>query len=200
MNYRRFLSASGAWLRRSMTVVAALALGGCVTPPKVRHEGDRVVFNPPELENIAKITRMLVSLGPATDPAEAALIAETAVRTGAECAERYGVNLSPDFHNMLVNRGLRPRGLCWQFTWDMAAALGPLKPKTFDYHWCVADWTEREEHNTIVVTARGGLYKEGITLDPWISSGVVTSNYVLRDKTHQWLERLPPVGAPPIVY
>ena len=200
MNHHRAPEKIRAWLDAALILLTALSLGGCVTPPKVRRDGDRVLYDQPERENIAKITAMLVTLGPNTDSAEAALIAETAVRTGAECAERYHVNLSPDFHNMLVNRGLRPRGLCWQWTWDMAAALGPLKPKTFDYHWCVADWTEREEHNTIVVTARGGLYREGITIDPWISSGFVTSNYVLKDKKHQWVERLPPAGAPSIVY
>ena len=176
-------------------VVSALVLVGCVVRPSVRYDGDRVVFNRPEQKNIEKITVTLIGLGPKTDPAEARLIAETAVRTGAELARKYGVTMIPEFHNMLINVGMKDRGLCWQWTWDMAAALAPLKPRTFEYHWCVSDWGLRFEHNTVVVTAVDQPYTEGVTLDPWVDSGRITCRKVAGDKLFKWEQRVPPAGS-----
>ena len=103
----------------------------------------------------------------------------------------------------MVNRGLRQRGLCWQWTWDMAAAVAPLHPKTFDFHWGISNAALFNEHNSIVVTARGQPFDTGITLDPWRSSGYVTAVRVTDDGTfkvppdrdYKWTERRPPAGA-----
>ncbi len=172
-----------------------LVLGGCALPPSLHYEGDRVVFNASQQKKIERITAKLVALGPKTDPVEARLIAETAVRTGAELAKKYGVTMIPEFHNMLINAGMKDRGLCWQWTWDMAAALAPLKPRSFEYHWCVSDWGLRYEHNTVVVTALEQPYYDGVTLDPWIDSGRITCEKVAGDKLFKWEQRVPPAGS-----
>lgn len=154
-----------------------------------------MVLDRSEQKTVDKITATLIALGPKTDPAEARLIAETSVRTGAELAKKYGVTVIPEFQNMLINAGVKDRGLCWQWTWDMAAALAPLKPKTFEFHWCVSDWGLRYEHNTVVATALDQPYTEGVTLDPWIDSGRITCKKTTGDKLFKWEQRVPPAGS-----
>ena len=171
-------------------------LSSCASRPALQRDAfGRTVLVPSELPNVTRVEDVLLTLVPSGDPAEAHRIAETAVLTGAECAERYGVMFGPAEHNWMVNRGLRERGLCWQWTWDMAAAVAPLHPKTFDFHWGISNDGKFNEHNSIVVTARGQPFETGITLDPWRSSGFVTALRVTADPEYKWTERRPPVGA-----
>lgn len=186
-------------VRRFLTILFALGLcllPSCVSRPGLQHDASgRAVLAPSELPNIARVEELLMTLVPSGDPAEAHRIAETAVLTGAVCAERYHVTLGPAEHNWLVNRGLRERGLCWQWTWDMAAAVAPLQPKTFDFHWGISNDRKFNEHNSIVVTARGQPFATGVTLDPWRSSGYVTAVPVTADREYKWSERRSPAGA-----
>lgn len=190
-------------LRRTLVLsLCTLGLAGfssCVMRPALQHDASgRAVLAPSELPNVTRVEDLLMTLVPSGDPAEAHRIAETAVLAGAVCAERYNVTLGPAEHNWLVNRGLRERGLCWQWTWDMAAAVGPLQPKTFDFHWGISNDQKFNEHNSIVVTARGQPFETGLTLDPWRSSGYVTAVRVTADREYKWSERRPPPGAPQI--
>jgi len=78
----------------------------------------------------------------------------------------------PLLHNVLVNVGLRERGLCWHWTEDLLARLGDLPLDAYDLHWATAHRGEMfREHNSVVVTAKGGAFESGIVLDPWRDSG-----------------------------
>ncbi len=183
---------------------ATLLATGCVATPRVARDATgQPVIAKSELPNVTRIQEALMTLVPTGDPAEAQRIAEVAVLTGAESAKKFGVIFGPAEHNWMVNRGLKPGGLCWQWTWDMAAAVAPLHPKTFDFHWGISNAGLFNEHNSIVVTARGQPFDTGITLDPWRSSGYVTAVRVVYDGTfkvphdrdYKWIERRPPAGA-----
>jgi hypothetical protein len=188
-----------------LTLICAATLStGCVATPKTaRDTTGQPVIAKSELPNVTRIQQALMTLTPTGDAAEAQRIAEVAVLTGAESAKKYGVIFGPAEHNWMVNRGLRERGLCWQWTWDMAAAVAPLHPKTFDFHWGISNAALFNEHNSIIVTARGQPFDTGITLDPWRSSGYVTAVRVTNDGTfkvpvdrdYKWVERRPPAGA-----
>ncbi len=176
--------------------LALLTLGACADRPAIRRDADgRVVLAPSEEPNITRVAEAIMKLVPEGDPAEARRIADAAVRCGAELAEKYQVNMGPAEHNLLVNFGLRPRGLCWQWTWDMAKALEPVKPKTFDFHWGVAFLGKFNEHNSVVVTAKGRPFEEGILLDPWRSSGRITCFRVTKDREYTWIKRDPLEGS-----
>lgn len=186
-----------------LAVVAGLLPACVATPHTARDASGQPILAKSELSQVKTISEALMTLQPTGDPAEAQRIAEVAVLTGAECAKSYGVMTPPAEHNWLVNRGLKTRGLCWQWTWDMAAAVAPLHPKTFDFHWGISNAGIFNEHNSIVVTARGQPFQTGITLDPWRSSGYVTAVRVENDGTfkvpfdrdYKWVERRPPSGA-----
>jgi hypothetical protein len=186
-----------------LTCVAGFSAACVATPRVARDAAGQPTIAKSELPNVTRIQEALMTLVPTGDPAEAHRIAEVAVLTGAESAKTYGVMFGPAEHNWLVNRGLRTRGLCWQWTWDMAVAVAPIRPKTFDFHWGISNAALYNEHNSIVVTARGQPFDTGITLDPWRSSGYVTSVRITDDGSHKvpvdrdykWIERRPPAGA-----
>lgn len=192
----RFFNPMVLRLLTVFTAVGLCVLPACVSRPGLQHDASgRAVLAPSELPNVTRVEDLLMTLVPSGDPAEAHLIAATAVLNGAVCAERYNVTVGPAEHNWMVNRGLRDRGLCWQWTWDMAAALAPLQAKTFDLHWGISNDGKFNEHNSIVVTARGQPFATGITLDPWRSSGYVTAVPVTDDREYKWNERRSPAGA-----
>jgi len=186
-----------------LTCAAGLSTACVATPRVARDAAGQPIIAKSELPNVTKIQEALMTLVPTGSPAEAQRIAEVAVLTGAESAKKYGVIFGPAEHNWMVNRGLRERGLCWQWTWDMAAALAPLQLKTFDLHWGISNAALFNEHNSIVVTALGQPFDTGITLDPWRSSGYVTAVRVINDGTfkvpydrdYKWVERHSPAGA-----
>lgn len=186
-----------------LTCTAVLATGCVATPRIARDASGQPIIAKSELPNVTRIQEALMTLVPTGDPAEAQRIAEVAVLTGAESAKKFGVIFGPAEHNWMVNRGLKPGGLCWQWTWEMAAAVAPLHPKTFDFHWGISNAGLFNEHNSIVVTALGQPFDTGITLDPWRSSGYVTAVRVTNDGTfkvpydrdYKWVERRPPAGA-----
>ena len=93
-------------------------------------------------------------------------------------------------HNILVRIGARDRGLCYQWTEDLIKELTKLNLKTYDLHWGVAyRGSDLREHNTVVITANGSGFEDGIVLDPWRNSGVLYWAAVKEDE-YPW-ELLP---------
>jgi hypothetical protein len=142
-------------------------------------------------EKIAVLSKDLAALNGHTNSAEAGQLAETAISYSYYLAEEYRLVRPPILHNLLVRIGLRDRGLCYQWTEDLMKRLYLLELKNFQLHWGVAyRGSELREHNTVVVTATGKPFEEGIVLDPWRNSGEL---YWARVKTdsYPWKERLP---------
>ena len=143
-----------------------------------------------DAEKITALQEKLSALNDATDPDEARLVAETAIRYSAHLADEYRVVRPAVFHNILVRIGVRDRGLCWQWTEDLIKELISLSLKTFEFHWGVAyRGSDLREHNTVVITATGKPFQEGIVLDPWRNSGDLYWAAVKEDK-YPW-ELLP---------
>ena len=134
----------------------------------------------------------LLSLGPEVAYDEAYRVAETAFRVSGELADEYRVGESAIFHNMLVNAGLRDRGLCYHWAEDMEAALQRLSLYTIDVHRVISREETIREHNAIVVTAKGQPVGKGIVLDGWRDSGDLFWGPVSQDK-YPWREK-PPAG------
>lgn len=141
------------------------------------------------LKKIDSLQYDLTALGSNTDPAEARRIAETGILYSLYLADEYRVIKQPHFHNILVNIGLKERGLCFQWAEDLMKQLKALDLKTFCLYEAVAYKGKRfREHNTIVVTAKGKNFFEGIVLDPWRHSGNLYWSSVNADKYpwEQW--------------
>jgi hypothetical protein len=130
------------------------------------------------------LKRALLDLDPGIIPEEAALVAETAVFYSLELANEYELITPPLFHNTLVNLGMKERGLCIHWAEDLLARLRSLNVECLEFHWGVANRhaTFRIEHSTVVVTARGRPFEQGMVLDPWRDSGRLFFGAVKEDK------------------
>jgi len=105
-------------------------------------------------------------------------------------AERYGLVYPPTFHNFLINTGLKERGLCYEWSEDMITHLKNLKYHSFDLRWGVANKGEFNEHNSVVVVAKGAPFRTGILIDPWRHSGVLYWAKLDDDPEYKWVENL----------
>lgn len=165
---RRWLGASGA-------LVLGCALAGCAHSVSVRPEAVRLLEG------------NLAALAPTVSAAEAERVAVCAWDTSQRLAEEYGVVRPAVFHNLLVNLRLKRRGLCYHWTEDLAARLQGLGLSTLDLHWGIARAGRWREHNSVVVTARGQPFQEGLVLDSWRHSGDLHWARVAADR-YPWVE------------
>ncbi len=139
--------------------------------------------NPIEQQTrIAALTVELQKLSPDADKKEAQHFASVAVHTTANLREQYQVNMTPWIHNIEVNSGIKPRGLCFHYTNDLAVKLQPLAPPHWQLHLVQAKPKQLLEHNAIVITGAGEPWQSGIVLDGWRDSGVLYFAPVMEDK------------------
>ena len=122
---------------------------------------------------------------------EAGLVAETAITYSDQLAEEYQLVRPAVLHNVLIRVGLKDRGLCYHWTEDLLKQLQSLDLRTYQFHWGVAHrGSELREHNSVVITARGQAFKNGMVLDPWRNSGDLYWALIKSDR-YPWKE-LPP--------
>lgn len=174
-----------------LLLMASLSLlNGCsVSYDNVRLEGDRPVariLTNQQKRSINGLARALKGLGPNTSQAEANAIAYDAVVYPMILANRYNLVYPPRLQNMLVNGKKRDRGLCWQWADDMTAHMEKKKLKTFDLVRGTANRRLKNEHNSLVVKAKGDSFYKGILLDPWRDSGQLYWTKVTEDDDPQY--------------
>ena len=156
----------------------------------VSKRGDTIVkaIDPGENQKIENLYQAIMSLGPNILPHEARFVAREAVLYPKVLSNRYQLMSPPLFHNVLVNYGKRPRGLCYQWTHDMGKQINrPMKSLQF-FHGVAFRKNYWKEHSTLVVAAKGKGVPDGIVLDPWRNSGVLFWSRVKDDKKYPWVE------------
>lgn len=173
---------------------ALLLFSGCTAVKfegaHVSKKGDTIVSAIDDTDNnkIEDLYKALLSLGPNIDSNEARFIAREAVLYPKVLANRYKLMSPPLIHNVLVNYGHRPRGLCYQWTHDMGKQINrPMKSFQF-YHGVAFRRDYWNEHSTLVVSAKGKGVPDGIVLDPWRNSGVLFWSRVKDDKKYPWVQ------------
>lgn len=157
---------------------------------RVDNKGSTVVSAIDSGDNykIEKLYQAILSLSPNVVPSEAKFVAREAVLYPKVLANRYQLTSPPLYHNVLVNYGQRPRGLCYQWTYDMGQQINrPMKSLQF-FHGVAFRRNYWREHSTLVVTAKGQAFKEGIVLDPWRNSGVLFWSRIKDDKKYPWIQ------------
>jgi len=104
------------------------------------------------------------------------------------CSVRYdNVKLDTDTkRTVLVNYGYREDGLCWQWTRDMAKHIQARNWKSFDFFHGTANRRRYNEHNSLVVTAKGKGVRESMLLDPWRNSGELYWKMAKDDPEYYW--------------
>ncbi|MEL7182161.1 MAG: hypothetical protein AAFY65_14120 [Pseudomonadota bacterium] len=139
---------------------------------------------------IAALTDAILAMGPGVDPEESARAARVTYVSVAELRAAYQITDGPMIHNMKVNSGIKPRGLCWHWALDLEARLQAEGFRTLDLHQAIANYNNlRLEHSTAIVSAKGASMYDGIVLDPWRDGGVLTWKAVRADTRYNWTPR-----------
>lgn len=140
-----------------------------------------------DLEAAQGLATQIATLSPGTRPEEASLLAECAYATTRQLRREYGVIWPPLFNNVLINSGIKKRGLCFQWAEDLLIALDALKLTSLELHWGEADAGTWQENNCVVVTGKGQPFRSGIILDCWRRSGHLYWRRVAVEKV-LWVE------------
>jgi len=137
-----------------------------------------------------ELTMLLSDLNKKVDFNEAKELANQSLIYSNQLTKDYDLATPPLYHNFLVNIGVKQRGLCWHFAYDMLAHTKELNLKSFDYYIGGANINDYwQEHNSLVVTCKGCEFNKGIVLDPWRNSGNLYFSNIKDDKNYLWTQR-----------
>ncbi len=161
----------------------AFLLQGCATSNPLLEPSSVV-----EQQRTGELELAILELGDAIDPDEARDAATIAIEYSLLLAEEYEITDSPLTHNFLVNIGVKPRGLCVDWTYDLLVRLQQERFRSLKLHWGIAnfDSTFRIEHSTVIISARDQPMQKGLVLDPWRQSGRLFWAKTLEDPDYQW--------------
>ena len=173
---------------RAINLLCALTstlilLNGCAS------QGPRLEPHPAVAEQrIGELNRAILALGDDIDASEARRAARIAIEYSLQLAREYEVTDSAIVHNIKVNLGLKPRGLCVDWTRDLITRLKRERFHSLDLHWAIANYERafRLEHSTVIISARGESLEQGLVLDPWRYSGELYWSPTLLDKDYSW--------------
>jgi hypothetical protein len=140
-----------------------------------------------DLTDAKGLMNRTAALSPRVRAEEAARLAECAYNTVGQLRRDYRVVWPPLFNNFLINRGMRKRGLCFQWAEDLLVRLDALNLSTIELHWGEAQAGTWQESNCVVVTVKGRPFNSGIVLDGWRHSGHLYWAAVADDKV-SWVE------------
>jgi len=142
-----------------------------------------------ENQKVSQLALLLVGLDGQVDTDEAQRLAGESVAYAYRLAEKYELVWPPLWHNTLVNVGLKERGLCYQWADDMLAYMQSRSFAGFEFYLGVTRKGTLWEHNTLVVSAKGASFSDGIVLDPWRDSGELFFSRVEEDEKYRWSKR-----------
>lgn len=142
-------------------------------------------------DEVARLARGIMALSPRIDPEEARRAADIAVTYPKVLREQYQVEDPPLRHNMKVNAGVKPRGLCWHWAQDMQTRLARENFATLSLHRAIANAHTRLliDHSTVIISAKGDGMAQGMVLDPWRFGGVLYWAPTLEDEKYDWVPR-----------
>lgn len=167
-----------------LPLMAMLIVAACAGAPK---------DGPPQASQnqINELARSIQALGEHVDPEEAARAARIAYDYPLQLAKQYQVTDAPLIHNIKVNRGTRPRGLCWHWAQDMETRLALEAFQTLDLHRAIgnSEVALRIDHSTVIISAKGDAMNDGLVLDAWRYGGRLFWGNPVTDTKYDWIAR-----------
>lgn len=135
---------------------------------------------------ICALSADLKSLAPTVSPAEADALARAAIESAAALRRDYAPIRPAWLNNMLVNLGVKPRGLCYHWADDLGARLLGLELRTLRLYRAVMRLGRLREHSGLVVTAQDQPFEQGVLLDAWRYGGRLFWDF-LRHLNEPWM-------------
>ena len=142
-------------------------------------------------DEVARLARGIAALSGEIDPQEARRAADIAINYPMVLRARYQVEDRALIHNMKVNAGRKPRGLCWHWAQDLQDRLAREGFQTLTLHRAIANAHTRLliDHSTVIISARGDTMEQGMVLDPWRFGGVLYWAPTREDEKYDWVPR-----------
>ena len=170
-------------LPKLLLILLACLLQACAS-------SNPVVELPPfvEQQRITELQLAILSLDDSIDRSEARRAATIAIEYPQQLAQEYEITDPPLTHNMKVNLGVKPRGLCVDWTADLITRLREERFHSLDLHWGIANYENafRLEHSTAIISAREHDLQQGLVLDPWRYSGHLFWAKTPEDPIYHW--------------
>ena len=180
-----------AKLKYHSLLLLVIVLNACANSDRVDRLPSTNVQAEVYREKVEALQMSLAELNRQADPLEAGQVAQTAITYSNQLADEYRLVRPAVLHNVLIRVGLKDRGLCYHWTEDLLKKLQALELKTYQIHWGVAyRGSELREHNSVVITAKGQAFENGMVLDPWRNSGNLYWTLIKTDR-YPW-QKLPP--------
>lgn len=134
---------------------------------------------------IGQLEAAILALGPGIDPIEAAAAAQASYRHTHDLAIEYEITDRPLVHNVKVNMGIKPRGLCKDWAQDMEKRLKAEGFETLTIHRAIGTLFGLD-HSTAVISRKGDDLNTGIVVDPWREGGRLTWISLAEDTRWGW--------------
>jgi hypothetical protein len=166
---------------RLLAMLTTLVLAACGQSPESRPTAT--------FEEVGALEKAILALDPSIDPLEAARAAEIAFSYTRQLAIEYQITDPPLIHNLKVNMGLRPRGLCWHWAEDMEKRLLEENFQTLDVLRAIAnaDNPFLLDHSTALIAPKGNTIYDAIVLDPWRLGGTLFWSETVADTRYKWV-------------
>jgi len=143
-----------------------------------------------EKRSMLKLTHLLQSLDANISISEAKRLSGAVYAQTVLLSKQFQMTSPPQYHNFLVNIGLKEKGLCYHWSDALYTYFSQETYPSFEFHLMGAYIGEYwREHNTLVVSAKGKEVKEGIVIDPWRDAGTLYFSRVKDDKQYPWEHR-----------
>ena len=136
-------------------------------------------------KDVRKLTKMLTKLDKSIDKQEALDLALFSTSYTKHLANKYGLVISPNFQNFLVNIGVKKKGYCYNYADDLGSALLKRGYKTFDIYRMIHKRGTIFEHNSIMITPLW-TNKKGVILDGWRNAGTLYFSRKKDDTDYDW--------------
>lgn len=138
-------------------------------------------------QKIKQLSLQIQSLSRTINQSEAEKLAKEVVIYSKKLASDYDLVSPPLYHNYLVNKGIKKRGLCYHFANDMKNHIDHQNYKTIIVHNIISNKNEYFEHTALSVTSIGMDFKDGIILDAWRDSGELFFSKLKDDTRYNWV-------------
>jgi len=139
---------------------------------------------------IDKLTTLLANKHSGIPREETRRLSHAIFQKTESLTREFALTSPPLWHNVLVNTGVKKRGLCYHWSDALYIFLKKEHYPHYGFHLMGANIHEYfSEHNALAVVAKGQKVEDGVIIDPWRNSGKLYFSKIKVDKAYHWIHR-----------